>query len=461
MRKSFLFMLVFISSGSSACACISFNSILFQLYRRCCALGSRGVPESITQPYLKTIVSGLVSQMRKTYLPETRLNKICISPKDLHGFRLELELKACPSISQDAYGTHLFHLPNSLQYEKAAGMMNSETRGAVRRTWFRISNHLSSPVRKVDIEALSQLPPSLELLHDPNHNPAQDELWKYTTDEGDIIAAPLLVEQVLGIILKMEVLSMPRTVSVQILRHCAALVFLGCRVHRKEFHDLFIPSVFTSMYNEVLQSVVDVSQLSELPNMPEHFVWMHFKEEIRDLTSFKTWGRLRYPVLSPDCRVSVKDLEKGVLTKMSFIAGELNKYRRRTKASMFSEINVQTFLQNRNYRPFAAVHEFSGRKGAHEASTDVPLYFRKAGKCPKTHLFFKLQENASPRNCCAAICGSIELVHRLGMTSKKNCCLECNLARCSIRESSKLASLTTIHLPACGLSPAGSISITI
>ncbi|CAN8062647.1 unnamed protein product [Agarophyton chilense] len=341
----------------------------------------------------------------------------------------KLRLAGLEDAIQETYNEerNIFFLPFGMYTNREIGLYMQNARLVVQQTWNKIATHLKQPLETIQISSLYQLPDGLPFFFDPNHNATKKAFELYKTTGKDMITAPELVTNVIQIITQLHTLGVNRNATAHILKHCVAFVFSASRAHRKEGKDLMLPSFFTALYGDTVRLLTDGRmQYCQLPAVPQTLIEKHLSAEIDQMSSFQTFGMLRYPVASMRCVVSMRDLGKEVLQKVELIS-----------------------------------KEWKQRKSVNEGS-NLATILRNTVQCGRGQFYYKVKSAPNAReNCCVSICNAAELIHRIGMSSKRECCAGCNAARCSVGGTSRFAKVSTIKVEPYGYAAGGTIPICI
>lgn len=438
------FILMSPSTGAvasmSSTDCTNVTTLIHQQFTRYYLLQRRGCPENFVMSFYKQYVRTLTGFVRTTYPKSKTLGSTCLLSSDIVGFNSTYDYSAVDQAIDDMkyFNRSIFFLPPDIIKDLTLLEMNDDQQKLVDAAWHETEGLLGTTPTFDLTDRVAILPRTLPLFFDPLKLEVKYG-YEYLLNADGVSnvywSAKSMIAKTIGMVIRMELLGVPRESSVHILEHCVGHVFNAIRHFRMEGEEAQVTNVYFPWYKSALKMLTkdphnpDRDIDSEVPEVPEALVEYLLGSEVELLSSFNSWGGLSH--FNLDLRVvSLVDIQTHIFNPqvLQTFEKELNV----TKPTPTTRIGVTTARTVATCDP------------------DVYYYFSAYSSPP-----------SPDAHCCALICKNLNLLTYSSGVSELTCCQNCNEYECFPSTSNAIYPLSIVMFVPFGWYGFGFITVMI
>lgn len=440
--------------------CTLVTDLVKQQFERYYMLQRRGCPQHFTLTFFSHYIHEFVNFSVFAFPDGGSLGSTCVSPAQLNEFYLIYHMGAVDHTLDVMYllDENLFFLPTENYPDSALLPLDDDSQREVDGLWRDIADELKKPPSVVNTDKLTVLPVTLDILFDPNYIENKHSIANLATLGHDSMwPATTMIAKVLGIVVRLELLHVPRADSLQILAHCVAVVFKYVRAGREEGNRAVVSAAYMPWYEEAFRNLTASLDVSTVPEISSWSIEGFYRDEVSFLTSFETWGKITHYNYD---RSGVKLVS---IEDQIFDPEVLEDIRR--------DLRIGEYGYNHGSRDDRnSLYGSSSGYGPGSWRTEVQLgnetkWARLDGEpqCNERSYFFHSYEGQEVREeeCCAAICKNLMMLATVGVSSTDGCCRLCNQKSCPFQSGNPLVELSTISVIPYGYDEGTSIPVMI
>lgn len=260
-------------------------SIIINLMRR-------GVSTSFLSSFYCTFVEKMLVVIKKRRRFHHSVASLCLKDNDLRRIRLAQANFRASHYVRDAQKAdpNLFYLPPRFQVPELSNLQIQY----VRMFWNGAMVALSTNVRYVPLKSACDLPNALYLFYDPFNEKVHSKYVRYVTSKKSVISAPRLLHLVVAIVLRLDIIGVDRSYSMEILNHCVAFIFNAVRATNLEGSSLVLSRAYIPLYYAVFESLTTECERNVVGEIPSDVVAKVLGARIAQLARFSGWGKTTY-----------------------------------------------------------------------------------------------------------------------------------------------------------------------
>lgn len=438
-----------LSLVSAARICTSVEDLIHQQFLDYVMLERRGCPRELILPLYADYIADLTKFIPSKLQTELPVGTVCISTAAMQGFDSNVHTQAADNMINDLKQSNpgQFFLSEANFPDNVIPPLDQDQHFSVTEAWFRTMQVLmTSP--SLASEIVTILPDTLQVFYDPKEQSVSNDYQSlFCEDETlNINWTPeTMIKKVLAIVLRLELLGVPRPNSVQILKHCVAFVFKTIRAFRKEKGTAQVPAVYFPWYQAAFRnlSLTGTLMVDAVPVISDEVVNNHFEWMIAYLSSFESGGNLKivytqskHEVSNGDPQVQIESIESIIFDTdvLNSIKAAIGMSPLGGEVAPGTGRDIQTDIK--------AIRGVNTTGISPELSSTV----RDGSQCNEVYPFYIYGNHtaSSGLSCCAYFCDNVELLQTVQVYTKEECCYDCNLDYCPENEETRVGPLAVL-----------------
>lgn len=404
-----------------------------------CMLLRRGMPEEDVKTFYGIHLVHLTAMVQRNAKDtQQSFSSACVTLTQKRALQEEIEKHSVYQFVADArkLEPHLFYLPPEEFPDEMLGNFSKKEKRYVDGRWLMTKNAMTATILNVNVGELCKLPQGVRILYDPNNAYVLRDFNEQKFNGSIEVTGADFLECTLAIVIRMEMLGVPRYQSKEVLLDCVETLFNAVRATRKQGHRLILPGTRLRYYEILFTKLTENLNRTRIPKIPLLMIQTHIRKRVSMLLRYRSSGSLTHLVLKADMSLKKLDLEEMIFDSATLAEMEFELL----KMEGAPVPKILTPLPNEDDALAFAV------KNLHHCRTG----------------FWEYTIGATwDQRCCNDICKSVTSSSFIGF-SISECCADCNQAFCNLEEpGASLKAAVSVISYSFGIFPTSVTRVTI